>query len=766
MSTTSNQAAPEHTRAGPGQADPAPPADSRRWWALCVIALAQLMVVLDMTIVNIALPHTQRDLHISDADRQWVVTAYTLAFGGLLLLGGRVADLVGRKRTFLIGLVGFGVASALGGAATGAAMLFGARALQGVFAAVLAPSALSLLSTTFSEPRERSRAFGVYGALAGGGSAIGLIAGGVLTEKLDWRWCMYVNVPIAVVAVLGGLALLRDRPSEHAVRRLDIPGVLLGCGGLLAIVYGFSEAESRGWTDSRVLGLLLGGLALLALFVLVEARSPGPLLPLHILTDRNRGGAFLAVALVVIGMFGQFLFLTYFLQVTKGYSPIRTGLAFLPLTAAIVTGSTQVSARLMTRVPTRLLIVPGALIAATGMVLMTRLRVDSDYTSLVLPAELLLGFGMGLVMMPSMNTATSRVAPRDAGVTSATVNTSQQVGGSIGTALLNTIAATATTRYLADHPRQLAVATVHGYTVAIWWAVGVLVLAALVAAALINADPRRQAAGPPPAARAAPAPAPQPAGTGSELRGRVTAVDGSGVPAAALTLIDPAGHQIDQTTTNEDGRYRLAAPRGGDYVLITSATGYQPEAAPVTLGAGAVEFPVRLAGASGLSGTVQLAGARTVVAGALAVLADARGEVVASTTTGADGRYTFDGLPPGDYTLAVSHAGHHPTALPVRLRDQAPAEQDVELTGHAALSGTVRDRTGRPVAHARVALLDPFGIVVDTATTDGSGTYRFVTVCPGDYTVIASGYAPTVGALVVDSAEPVRFDIELGHARL
>ncbi len=465
-----------------------------------VIALAQLMVVLDATIVNIALPSAQQDLGMSDANRQWVITAYTLAFGGLLLLGGRIADLVGRKRTFMIGLVGFAAASALGGAATGSGMLFAARALQGVFAAVLAPSALSLLTTTFTDPKERGKAFGIYGALAGSGSAIGFIVGGLLTEYLNWRWCLYVNVPIAVIAFFGALVLLHDRPG-HAGARLDVPGVLLGCGGLVAIVYGFSEAQPRGWSDPLVLTLLFGGVVLLAVFVWWQSRAPMPLLPLHIVKDRNRAGCFLTMGLAVIGMFGLFLFMTYYLQVVLAYSPVRTGLAFLPMTAAIIVGSTQISARLMNRVAPRMLMVPGMVLAASGMVILTQMTVDSSYTTEILPALLLMGLGMGLTFMPVFSTATAGVAPQDSGVTSATVNTSQQVGGSIGTALLNTIATTSSTAYITSHltdPSRKALiikeGVVHGYTVAIWWAAGIMLLAGLIAGLMVTTKPPKQGA--------------------------------------------------------------------------------------------------------------------------------------------------------------------------------------------------------------------------------------------------------------------------------
>ncbi|MBB4891952.1 EmrB/QacA subfamily drug resistance transporter [Streptomyces olivoverticillatus] len=495
MSPTSQS--PDHTPPVPG-----PPPDPRRWWGLVFIALAQLMVVLDATIVNIALPSAQRDLHMSDANRQWVITAYTLAFGGLLLLGGRVADLVGRKRTFLTGLIGFAGASALGGAAHTDTLLFAARALQGVFAAILAPSALSLLTTTFADGKERSKAFGIYGAIAGGGSAIGLIAGGLLTEYLNWRWCLYVNIPVALIAFGGATVMLHDhRPSRADRPRLDIPGTVLGCGGLVAIVYACSEAQPRGWSDTRVLALLCGGAALLAVFAWWQSRAVNPLLPLHIIRERNRGGAVLTMALAVIAMFGMFLFMTYYLQVVLGYSPVKTGLAFLPMTAAIVVGATQLSARLMNHLPPRMLIVPGALLAASGLFLLVFLPVEAAYASHVLPAELLVGLGMGLIFMPVMATATAGVAPRDSGVTSATVNTAQQVGGSIGTALLNTIATSASATYIAAHLKAAALAggvtpgvrdsvtktgIVHGYHVAIGCGSCIMLLAAAVAGVLIT----------------------------------------------------------------------------------------------------------------------------------------------------------------------------------------------------------------------------------------------------------------------------------------
>jgi EmrB/QacA subfamily drug resistance transporter len=456
---------------------------ARRWWVLGVVGLAQLMVVLDATIVNIALPSAQRDLGFSNADRQWVVTAYSLAFGGLLLLGGRLSDLVGRRRMLIIGLVGFAAASALGGAATGFAMLVIGRGLQGAFGAMLAPAALSTLTTTFTNPAERGRAFGVYGAIAGGGGAVGLLLGGVLTEYLSWRWCLYVNVVLAVFAVAGAVRLLAAHPRDPSVH-IDWPGTVLVVAGLVAIVYGLSEADTKGWGAPTTLVLLPAGVLLLVAFVLVERRVQHPLLPLPIVLNRFRGGAYLAIGLSAIGVFGIFLFLTYYLQLTLAFSPVKSGLAFLPMIAAIIAASTISSGVLMPRFGPRPLIPVGLLLGAGGLALLAvQLGLRTSYLDWILPALLMVGAGLGVVFGCALNSATYGTGAADAGVASALVNTNQQVGGSIGTALLNTLAASALTSYVLAHgrsPLTLAQAAVHSYIVGFWVSAAILAGSAVV----------------------------------------------------------------------------------------------------------------------------------------------------------------------------------------------------------------------------------------------------------------------------------------------
>ncbi|MCW2540103.1 MAG: transporter [Frankiales bacterium] len=460
-------------------------ADPRRWLALGVIAVAQLIVVLDASIVNIALPSAQHSLHISDANRQWVVTAYALAFGGLLLLGGRIADFIGRKRAFVIGLVGFGLASAIGGIAQNQGELFGARGLQGAFAALMAPAALSLITVTFTEPRERARAFGVYGGISGGGAALGLILGGVLTEYASWRWTLLVNTPIAIVTAIAGALVVRESRAEGAAH-YDIPGVITSSLGLVALVYGFTKANESGWSATSTVVLLIAAVVLLTAFVLIERNTAEPLLPTRVFTERNRAGAFLVSLLIGLALFGMFLFLVYYMQGTLHYSALKSGLAFLPFSAGIVVAA-GVASGLLPRIGPRPVMVGGTVAAALGMALFTQIKVDSSFAMVVLPAEIAMSLGMGFAFVALSSTALIGVADRDAGVASALVNTTQQVGGSLGTALLNTIAATATVHYISNHGASSAsAATVHGYTVAFTWGLGALILAAVLSLVLIT----------------------------------------------------------------------------------------------------------------------------------------------------------------------------------------------------------------------------------------------------------------------------------------
>jgi EmrB/QacA subfamily drug resistance transporter len=486
----------------PEGADAAP--DPRRWWALAVLAASQLIIVLDASIVNIALPSAQAELGISDADRQWVVTAYTLAFGSLLLLGGRLADYVGRKRIFLIGLGGFAVASALGGIAQTSALLFAARGLQGGFAALMAPAALSIITVTFTEPHERAKAFGVFGALSGGGAAIGLLVGGVLTEYTSWRWCLGVNVPVALLVGAAAIAVLHESKAPGDTK-YDIPGVLLATTGLFSLVYGFTEAARlknpddrsstavQGWGDPSTITWLVAALVLLVAFFLWERRASNPMLPLRILTDRNRGGSYLIFLLVGAGLFAMFLFLTYYFQLNLGYSPVQSGFAFLPFSLGIILSAGVVS-QVLPRTGPRPLLLVGLTMAVIGMLLLTQIGQNTSYWTHVFPSLVLLSVGMAGVFIPASSLALVNVGAHDAGIASAVLNTSQQIGGSLGTALLNTLFAGAVTSWFADNltdPAQAEklapFAFISGYHVAFFWGAMLLAGGLLTALFVINA---------------------------------------------------------------------------------------------------------------------------------------------------------------------------------------------------------------------------------------------------------------------------------------
>ena len=463
-------------------------AHRQRWWILAVLSISQLMVILDGTIVNIALPTAQRALTFSDADRQWIVTAYSLAFGSLLLLGGRVSDYIGRRNALIIGLAGFAGASAFGAAAQNFTMLVAARTIQGVFGALLAPAVLALLTTTFTDPEERGKAFGIYGAVAGAGGAIGLILGGVLTTYASWRWTLLVNVIFAAVAIAGSMALLkRDRGTDHDP--LDIQGVLSVTLGLFALVFAFSHVETTSWHNHYTIGSFVVAGVMLAYFFFVQNRTKFPLLPLRVLADRNRGGSLFAMLVAGVGMFGMFLFLTYFLQVSLHFSAVKTGLAFLPMIFSLTITAQISNIKLLPKLGPRPLIPLGMAMAAAGLFWLSALTIHSTYLGGVLFPLIVIGLAMGFIFAPAFNTATLGVAHHDAGVASALVNTSQQIGGSIGTALLNTLAASAATSFMIGKaPTALneGMAAVHSYTTSFTVSAWIFLGGAVVAAAILR----------------------------------------------------------------------------------------------------------------------------------------------------------------------------------------------------------------------------------------------------------------------------------------
>ena len=469
--------------------------DPNRWRTLFVVAIAQLMVVLDSSIVNIAIPSAKADLGITDANQQWVITAYTLAFGSLLLIGGRIGDFVGRKKIFLIGLAGFAAVSALGGVAANQEQLFAARALQGVFAALLAPAALSIVSVTFIVPTERAKAFGVIGAISGGGAAIGLILGGALTEFFSWRWCLGVNVPIAAAAGLLAIKYVKESKAGGD-RSYDVPGVITATAGLFSLTYGFNEAATKGWSANSTISFLIAAVVLLVAFVFIEKKVANPMMPLRVVTERNRGGSYLGSLIVGAGLFSMFLFLGLYLQIVLGYSPLKSGFAFLPFTAGIILFA-GVASQLLPKFGPKPLMVPGLIFAGIGLLMLTRISPDTSYVGYVLPSLLIMSSGMALVFIPLTSTALHGVGNRDAGVASAMINTSQQVGGSLGTALLNTVAATAAVSHIAVNKEVGLVipgladkfypyGVTHGYTVAFTVSAALLFAGAVVLFFFIN----------------------------------------------------------------------------------------------------------------------------------------------------------------------------------------------------------------------------------------------------------------------------------------
>jgi EmrB/QacA subfamily drug resistance transporter len=442
------------------------------WFVLVLICLAQFMVILDATIVNVALPSIQKDLNLSEANLQWIINSYTLVFGGFLLLGGRAGDLLGRKRVFLVGLVIFTTASLLNGLSTSEGMLIGFRALQGLGAALISPAALSIISTTFAEGKERARALGVWAAIAVGGSAVGLVLGGALTQAFSWPWIFFVNVPVGIVTFVLALRFVPESKDEHAHQSYDIPGAVTITGGLMSLVYAIVKAETDGWGATVTIAFFAISAVLLVSFVLIEQRSREPLVRLSIFRIRSLTTANLAMFLVASGMFSMFFFNTLYIQRVLGYGPLKAGVAFLPFTAGIML-SAGIASNLATRVGVRPVTAVGMILTILGMLYFGHMPVDGSYASDVLPGIVLASLGMGAVFMPLTLVATTGLRDEDQGLASGLFNTSQQIGGALGLAILSTIAAGQTKN--GSHA-----ALVHGFHYAFVGA-AVFVFAALVA---------------------------------------------------------------------------------------------------------------------------------------------------------------------------------------------------------------------------------------------------------------------------------------------
>jgi EmrB/QacA subfamily drug resistance transporter len=456
--------------------------ETNRWLVLVLVCIAQFMVILDATIVNVALPSIQHGLHFSPTSLQWIVNAYALVFGGFLLLGGRASDLLGRQRLFIAGVIVFTVASLINGIATSSGVLIGGRALQGLGAALVSPAALSIVTTTFAEGRERTKALGVWSAIAAGGGAFGLIIGGLLTETLSWRWVFFVNIPIGIAAALLSLRYIPNTRSEEKPHSADVAGAVTVTGGLLLLVYAIVKAQTYGWGDMKTFGLFAAAVALLASFIVIEQRSRSPLIRLSIFRLRSLTASNLSMLLVASGMFSMFYFASIYVQEILGYGPLKAGFAFLPFTFGIVIGAGAAQA-LISRIGIRAVTASGLTIAAFGLAYFTQVSVTGTYWSEVFPGVAVMSIGMGLTFVPLTLLATTNISNEDAGLASGIFNTSQQIGGALGLAVLSTLAASRTSS-LAAGGTDRAEALTRGFHVA--FAVGTAFLVAGLAVLLIG----------------------------------------------------------------------------------------------------------------------------------------------------------------------------------------------------------------------------------------------------------------------------------------
>ncbi|MGW2825016.1 MFS transporter [Streptomyces sp. NPDC001443] len=787
-------APPDTPAAGPAPA--AGPTPRRVRLIFCALMLALLLAALEQMIVATALPKIVGELHGLDR-MSWAITAYLLTATVGLPVYGKLGDLLGRKGVFQFAIVVFVVGSALAGRAQSMDQLIAFRAVQGIGAGGLMIGVQAIIADIVP-PRQRGRFMGLIGAAFGLASVAGPLLGGYFTDHLSWRWCFYVNVPFGLVT-LAVVTVVLQLPRPDVRPRFDVLGALLLAAASTCLVLLTSWGGTEyAWGSRVIIGLGAGAVVATVLFLLTEHRAVEPLLPLRLLRDPVFNVTALVGLVVGVALFGAASYLPTFLQMVDGASATESGLLMLPMMGGVVVASI-VSGQLISRTGRyRIYPVLGGALSALGMWLLSRLEVDTPRLHYSVWMAVL-GAGIGMVLPVLVLAVQNSVRPADLGTATSANNYFRQIGGSVGAAVFGTLFADRLADALARRlparagarlpdPESLTPQLVHALPPALrdayirayadamprifLYLVPVLVLGLLIACFLKETPLLTSAASHhTPATGAAPESAPvnaavpharSPHTAGIPVCGTVQHPDGTAVPRAALTLIDVSGAQIGRGASGEDGRYALSTPGSGSYVLIAAAGGHQPQAVSVTVGERPVELDVVLGGAGRLAGAVLTADG-TPVRDAAVTLTNVHGEVVGTTRSGRDGGYAITELVAGEYTLAASAPAFRPAALPVTVQASRETRQDVELAGGAVLRGTVRAGGGRVVEDARVTLLDAAGNVVDTLTTGPDGTFRFVDLSSGEYTVIAAGYPPVATVLHMAGGGRTERDLQLGH---